>query len=178
MKRCGYVMAVFICIIVATINVATPVAELEAEVSGPIYYDVIVGVTGYKYELGMKVTEDDSVISGYLFRDIAIGIAVWDASNVTIKDCVFINCSDEGIVFFSTSHNSTIENCTFIECCDGIELQQAHDTTITDCRFIRNYHAGIDIIGEASHNVSVNRCVFEDNIMDIFDLQERKSKGV
>lgn len=152
------VMAVLICIVILATNI-TPVVE----------YDVIVGVTEHKYEYGIKVSEDDTVISHIIFKDIAIGITVW-ASNVTIRDCIFINCSDEGIVFFHTSSGSIVEDCSFIECNDGIELQQAHNTTITNCKFIRNYHAGIDVIERPSYNVLVIDCEFDGNVMDTYGL--------
>ena len=161
MKKYGHVMVVTICVAI----LITSMIPIEKE-----YDTIIVGVTGHKYEWGIKVSADNTVVSGIIFRDIAIGICVW-GSNTTIRDCLFINCSDEGVVIFPTSQGSTIEDCIFIECCDGIELQQAHNTTIQRCEFIRNWHTGIDIIGEASYNVSIIDCEFEDNRMDIFDLQ-------
>ena len=172
MKKYNYVIGVFLCIVMLTINVTMPVVERKVEAHVDFVfegYDIIVGVTGHKYESGIRVTEDNMVISGKLFRDIAIGIAVW-ASNVTIRDCIFINCSDEGIVFFCTSHGSVVDGCIFVECCDGIELQQAHNTTICYCEFTDNWHAGIDAIGKPSYNVSVFECEFSGNMMDIYGL--------
>ena len=157
MKRYGYVVAI-LCIVI----LIRPVVEKE--------YDLIVGVTGYKYEYGIRIDDDDTIISGYVFKDIAIGIVVW-ASNTIIRDCIFIHCSDEGIVLFSTGSDNSIIDCIFIDCCDGIELQQAHNTTIKNCEFIRSYHAGIDIIGNPSYNTRVIDCIFEDNKMDIYGLQ-------
>ena len=131
-------------------------------------YVHIQGATGMLYETGIRVTEDNQTFEYYVFTDIAIGFAVW-ASNTTIRYCTFINCSDEGIVFFSTSQFNKVENCLFVDCCDGIELQQSHFTTISNCTFNNNWHAGIDIIGQPSHNVSIDSsCTFADNEMDIY----------
>jgi len=133
------------------------------------YHTIIVGVTGHKYECGMRADDDGAIISGYIFKDIAIGICVW-ASDTIIRDCLFINCKDEGIVLMPTGNNNSIIDCIFIECCDGIELQQAHDSIILNCEFIRNWHAGIDIIGDPSYNTLITKCEFIDNKMDVFDL--------
>ena len=130
-------------------------------------YVYVQGVTGKLYETGIRVTEDNQLLEHYVFKDIAIGVAVW-ASNITIRWCVFINCSDEGIVFFSTSQFNKVENCLFVYCCDGIELQQSHNTTISNCTFNHSWHAGIDIIGKPSHNASIISCNFADNEMDIY----------
>lgn len=116
--------------------------------------------TDFKYETGIKITEDGQIIENKVFYDIPIGIAVWSSDN-NIINCTFINCSDEGILLIGS--NNTIENCVFYKCVDGIELQKSSDNTFINCRFISNTHAGIDAIYCNNDNNLFSFCLFYDN---------------
>lgn len=133
--------------------------------------------TDFIYETGIKVTEDNQIIENLIFVDIPIGIMVWSSGNHIIN-CTFVNCSDEGIVFFETSHNNIVENCVFYKCCDGIELQKSSNNIFINCRFLNNYHAGIDGILSSNNNNSFFSCVFLDNMMGVYFSQSEDDEFI
>lgn len=120
-------------------------------------YEFVHGETNELYEYGIKLTENNSIVTNRIFKDIRIGIAVFSSNNV-IENCVFINCSDEGVVLLRHGTNNTIRNCRFVDCCDGIEIQNTFNH-IHNCKFIDNYHAGIDILSLNSKNY-ISNCEF------------------
>lgn len=127
--------------------------------------------TDFKYETGIKVTKDNQIIENQVFYEIPVGIAVWSSNN-RIANCTFINCDDEGIVFFGGtplgSDNNTIINCVFYNCCDGVELQKSSNNIFINCRFLSCSHAGIDGIMTSNDNNSFISCVFYDNPMGCY----------
>jgi len=129
--------------------------------------EIITSQSDYTYETGIKIAEDGQVVKNKTFIDIPIGIAVW-GSMATIENCTFINCSDEGIVFFKSSHNNTVRNCVFYQCVDGIEMQSSSDNSFYNCDFIENSHAAIDAIHGANNDNSFWNCSFLDNYMGIY----------
>ncbi len=127
--------------------------------------EIINQATGL-YTTGMKISANHTTIEHCTFHDTPIGIALWSSQN-TISDCVFYNCSDEGIVLLGAQNNpctdNTITSSRFTNNCDGIELQYATFNHITTCHFTSNTHAGIDAIeSDNNHNTFVN-CTFTDN---------------
>lgn len=137
--------------------------------------------TDFKYEAGIKVTEDNQIIENRVFYDIPIGIAVWSSNNL-IANCTFINCDDEGIVFFEGtslgSDNNTIINCVFYRCCDGIELQRSSNNRIINCRFLSNSHAGIDGILDNNNDNLFSSCVFYDSPFGCYFSRSEGNKFV
>ena len=113
-------------------------------------------------------TYPNQYIENKTFIDIPVGIACFD-ENIHVKNCVFINCTDEGIVLFYS--NNTIENCIFYNCCDGIELQQSSNNLIKNCIFIENNHCGIDALSGCKDN-DIKDSIFIENSQSIYDLDE------
>ena len=129
--------------------------------------EIITSQSDFKYETGIRITEDGQEIKNKTFVDIPIGIAVW-GSMTNIENCTFINCSDEGIVFFEMSHNNIVRNCVFYQCVDGIELQRSCNNSFYNCDFIENSHAGVDAIHGSNNDNSFYNCTFHDNYMGIY----------
>ena len=118
------------------------------------------------YTTALKITAENTTIEHCVFQHTPIGIAIWSSKN-TITNCVFQDCTDEGIVLLGTPAsactNNTIASCLFIENCDGIELQYATYTQIVLCNFTRNTHAGIDAIESDNDDNIISECTFIDN---------------
>ena len=127
--------------------------------------EIINQATGL-YTTGMKISADHTTIEHSTFHDTPIGIALWSSQN-TISDCVFYNCSDEGIVLLGAQNNpctdNTITSSRFTNNCDGIELQYATFNHITTCHFTSNTHAGIDAIESDNNHNTIATCTFTDN---------------
>ena len=136
---------------------------------------VITGQTGHKYECGIKVTSDGQIIENKVFINIAIGIAVW-ADNVTIRNCTFMYCDDEGIVLFGS--NTTIENCFFYYCCDGIELQKSSHNSFINLWLFNNTHAGIDAIYHSNNNNYFFNCMVYGNYMGVYFKQSENNSFI
>jgi parallel beta-helix repeat protein len=115
------------------------------------------------YTTGIKIMRAHTTITNCVIRDTPIGIAIW-SSYTMIAHCTFHNCSDEGIALLgsntSACSNTHITACVFSENGDGIELQRSSDNLISDCRFLNNTHAGIDMIVSANTKNSVTGCRF------------------
>jgi parallel beta-helix repeat protein len=138
--------------------------------------ETITKKTDYMYECGIRITKENQIIKDKIFYDIPIGIMIW-CSNTLIENCDFINCSDEGIVIFTTNNN-TIKNCTFYSCCDGVELQQSSNNIFIDCNFLDCYHAGIDGIKKSNDNNQFINCTFTDNNMGVYFSQSENNMFV
>lgn len=127
--------------------------------------EIINQATGL-YTTGAKISADHTTIEHCTFHHTPIGIALWSSQN-TISDCVFHNCSDEGIVLLGTPNNfcsnNTITTSLFTNNCDGIELQFATNNHITTCYFTSNTHAGIDAIESDNNHNTITHCTFTDN---------------
>lgn len=126
---------------------------------------VISKETNYKYETGIKLTEDNQIIENYIFRDIPIGIVVYSSNNV-IANCEFTDCSDEGILL--VGDNNVVRDCSFTYCTDGIELQKSSNNVIIRCSFVNNYHAGVDGIKDNNNNNLFSYCTFYNNPFGIY----------
>jgi len=137
--------------------------------------NLITSQTGFKYETGIRIIEDGQTVKNKTFIDIPIGIAVW-GSMAIIENCTFINCSDEGIVFFEMSHNNTVRNCVFYICVDGIELQRSCNNTFWNCDFIENSHAGVDAILGSNNDNDFYNCGFYDNYMGIYSYDSYSNR--
>jgi parallel beta-helix repeat protein len=115
------------------------------------------------YTVGIKIMGAHTTITNCVIYDTPIGIAIWSCYTM-IAHCTFHNCSDEGIALLGSStsacSNTHITACVFSENEDGIELQRSSDNLISDCRFLNNTHAGIDMIESANTKNSVTGCRF------------------
>lgn len=158
-------MAVFL--LLATLVLAVAIIAHGVNLRYATADEIIMQQSDYLYETGIKIVEDGQIVENQVFIDIPIGIAVW-GSETTIKNCTFINCSDEGIVFFEMSHNNTIKNCIFYGCIDGVELQSSHNNSFYNCVFIENSHAAIDAIHGANNNNTFFNCGFYNNYMVMY----------
>jgi nitrous oxidase accessory protein NosD len=118
------------------------------------------------YTTGVKISGSHTTIDDCIIYDTPVGAALWSSDN-TITRTVFRKCSDEGIALLGTSQTPCLGNsisfCDFSGNCDGIELQCALATRISDCMFTSNTHAGIDIIGAENRETSMVSCSFSDN---------------
>lgn len=118
------------------------------------------------YTTGIKIIKAHTTITHCIIRDTPIGIALW-GSLTTIAYCTFHNCSDEGIALLgsntSACDNAHITACVFSENGDGIELQRSSENLISDCSFLSNTHAGIDMIESTNTKNTVSGCVFSAN---------------
>jgi len=135
----------------------------------------ITKMTDFKYEYGIKIDIDNTIIENLVFKDIPIGICVWSSNNI-IRNCTFISCSDEGIILIGS--NNTIENCVFYKCVDGVELQQSSDNVFIYCRFLGNTHAGIDAIKNNNNNNIIDQCVFIDNLYGSYFSKSIKNEYI
>jgi parallel beta-helix repeat protein len=154
-------MRIKIIFIIVVVAVFSGCIELEENT------EIITSQSDFRYETGIRITEKGQKIKNRVFVDIPIGIAVWKPGT-TIDNCTFINCSDEGIVFFNMSHNNTVRNCVFYQCVDGIEMQSSSNNTFYNCVFIENSHAAIDAIHGSNNNNTFHNCVFYENYMGIY----------
>jgi parallel beta-helix repeat protein len=115
------------------------------------------------YTAGIKILGAHTTITNCIIRDTPIGIAVW-SSSTTVEHCTFHNCSDEGIALLgsntSACDNARITDCVFSENDDGIELQRSSNNLISDCSFLDNTHAGIDMIESENTKNTVTGCRF------------------
>lgn len=127
--------------------------------------EVITRKTHYLYEYGISVDNPLQLVEDKVFFDIPIGIRVFSSRNV-IRQCIFINCDDEGIVLFS-NYNLIID-CYFYNCCDGVELQKSSFNFFINCTFENCYHAGIDGIIHSNNNNWFVNCKFINNT--VFDV--------
>jgi len=119
---------------------------------------LIINPRNHDYEY-LALINGSTTITHIHCTNRKIGIAIFSDNN-RIKNCLFTNCTDEG-VFIGGTHN-TIENCTFIGCCDGIELRFATHNQILNCTFLNNTHAAIDILPHTNHT-QIHYCVFRNN---------------
>lgn len=129
------------------------------------------------YTTAVKISAANTILENCTIHHTPIGVAVW-STHTTITHCQFTGCDDEGIVLLG-SHtrpcsNTTISSCLFSENCDGIELQYATHTLITDCRFQSNTHAGIDAITADNTHNTIKDCTFSDN--DAFGIYLSRSQ--
>lgn len=118
------------------------------------------------YTTGVRTIADNITIQYCSIEKTPVGLALWSSNN-TIKNCVFTDCTDEGIVIISSSfkkadHN-LIQQCVFTNNCDGIELQGSCYNTINDCLFEDNTHDGIDAICSGNDNNVISQCTIIDN---------------
>ncbi len=118
------------------------------------------------YTTGIKIVSPDTTIRHCHIQNTPVGIALWSDNN-HISSCTFTGCTDEGIVLLGSAHQSVsgnkITTCHFAENCDGIELQYAVQTLISNCTFVDNTHAGIDAIREQNNKNQITKCYFENN---------------
>lgn len=118
------------------------------------------------YTTAIRIDEEYIHIKDCHITNTPIGIAIWD-NHTRISNCTFSNCSDEGILFISTSistsQSNIVTNCLFINNCDGIELQHSSNNRITHCTFLNNSHAGIDGICDNNNNNTISFCTFKSN---------------
>jgi len=124
------------------------------------------------YASGIRIIGKETTLNNCKFLDTPIGVSIWSDSNI-INNCLFINCSDEGIVLLSTilstANNNLIENCTFENNCDGIELQQSCNNTIKFCILNNNYHSGIDgISNNNNYNLILNCTITNNSVHGIY----------
>lgn len=130
------------------------------------------------YTTGVKIIASQAAIEDCTLFDTPIGIAVW-SSKITISNCIFYGCNDEGIAFLgsptSECNNNLVTNCVFYDNCDGIELQYSSNNVISYCEFYDNTHAGIDAIGSSNNNNIISHCDLYDN--DVFGIYLSRSSG-
>ena len=119
--------------------------------------DIYEAESDYLYECGLQLKQDGMVVEGKVFKDIPIGIAVWSDYN-RIRDCVFMNCSDEGVLVLG-DYNFFV-NCVFWRCVDGVELQNVRGNIFINCQFLGNSHMGVDGIGYHNYKNVFNKCTF------------------
>lgn len=118
------------------------------------------------YTTGIRTIADHITIKHCSIQKTPVGIALWSSNN-TINNCVFTECSDEGIVIISSSYkkadNNIIKQCVFTKNCDGIELQGSCYNIITDCHFEDNTHDGIDAIRSDNNINIISHCTVINN---------------
>lgn len=118
------------------------------------------------YTTAIRTIADNITIKHCSIQKTPVGIALWSSNN-TIDNCVFTECSDEGIVIISSSYKkadcNVIQQCVFTNNCDGIELQGSCRNTITDCNFEDNTHDGIDAIHSDNNYNMISHCTIINN---------------
>jgi len=126
---------------------------------------IINGAPGL-YTTGIKIVNNNIKIENCNMYSTPIGIAIWSSENI-IKNCIFSNCNDEGIVLIGSKYskctNNEIINCSFYQNCDGIELQYSSYNLIKNCTFNNNTHSGIDAIGSSNDYNYISNCIIKDN---------------
>jgi parallel beta-helix repeat protein len=105
-------------------------------------------VTAGKYDYIQRV-DKPTIITNKIFRDTPIGLAIW-SSNTIVINCLFINCTDEGIIICNSVNNLIMFNY-FIDCVDGIELQISGYNKILFNKFWDIEHMGIDAIHQSNN---------------------------
>jgi len=118
------------------------------------------------YTTGIRTIADHTTINNCIIEKTPVGIALWSSNNV-IRNSLFRECTDEGIVIISSSYkeanNNLIEGCIFIDNCDGIELQESCYNIIRNCHFEDNTHDGIDAISSNNDNNLIIKCTIINN---------------
>lgn len=150
--------------ILITILLLSSIGNLPFNIDIHCNYDFIYGQTDYKREAGIRLVSTNELIQNKIFVNIPIGVVSF-FGNTTIRNCIFINCSDEGILLIG--NNNIVDNCKFYKCGDGIELQSSSNNQITNNLFVDN-HCGIDAIYNSNNNNQINNNMFKDNFMGIY----------
>ncbi len=95
-------------------------------------------------------------IEGCSFRNfLGRGAAIYNTSDVTVRDCEFESIRTEGLEIDHWSLGATIVGCSFRECGSCMQLNDCNETIVTGCRF-SDSGRGIYVL-DALHDLTTNR---------------------